>query len=162
MIIHVMKIIESFKERQKKRILSHTRSTQGNDHDTFNEPLIMNKFVVAMDNYFTLPNVMNKLRDMGIGVVGTAQFKKNWPPKKLKELTSNDVNFNQFHYCVDQHSTLLGRWVDNTLVFCVSTVHRVSHVIKRLRRRPRETMLNKRHVRSVWGGLGRVFITYLN
>ena len=34
----------------------------------------MTKFCLAMDNYFTLPKVIAKLREKGVGVVGTAQF----------------------------------------------------------------------------------------
>ena len=46
----------------------------------------MSKFCIAMDNYFTLPNVIAALRADGIGVVGTARFKKNWPGKKLSKI----------------------------------------------------------------------------
>ena len=49
-----------------------------------------------MDNYFTLPGIIKKLRDKGIGVVGTARFKKNWPPKELKVIDKSDAEFNDF------------------------------------------------------------------
>ena len=98
---------------------------------------------------------MKKLRELDVGVVGTARFKKSWPPKQLKELTSDQVNFNEFHYCIDEHGTLLGRWMDNSLVFCVSTVHKVGKVIKRMRKRPRINQANKRHVQDVWGENGK-------
>ena len=44
------------------------------------------KFVVAMDNYFTLPRTIKKLCDNGIGVVGTTRFKKGWPPVPLRNI----------------------------------------------------------------------------
>ena len=49
-----------------------------------------------MDNYFTLPGIIKNLRDKGIGVVGTARFKRNWPPKELKMIDMKDVEFNDF------------------------------------------------------------------
>ena len=49
-----------------------------------------------MDNYFTLPPVFKTLRDKAIGVVGTARFKRNWPPKKLKMIDIKDAEFNDF------------------------------------------------------------------
>eukprot|EP00957_Ditylum_brightwellii_P014310 1077312-Ditylum_brightwellii.AAC.1 len=34
-----------------------------------------------MDNYFTLPQVMENLQDIGIGIVGTTCFRMRWSPK---------------------------------------------------------------------------------
>eukprot|EP00957_Ditylum_brightwellii_P000678 53432-Ditylum_brightwellii.AAC.1 len=36
----------------------------------------MDKFCMAMDNYFTLPQVIKRLREKVIGVVGTARMRK--------------------------------------------------------------------------------------
>ena len=157
MILHVIRIIDRFRQRQKDRMSTYQRSTRSNGNESYDET-IMNKFIVAMDNYFTLPNVMKKLRELDIGVVGTSRFKKNWPPKELKALTMEGTNFNEFHYCYDEHGTLLARWMDNSLVFCVSTVHQIGSVIKRMRKRPRKTAANKRHVSKVWGELGKIEI----
>eukprot|EP00957_Ditylum_brightwellii_P005284 403069-Ditylum_brightwellii.AAC.1 len=44
----------------------------------------MDRFCMAMDNYFTLPQVIKRLRERGIGVVGTARMKKGWSPQALR------------------------------------------------------------------------------
>ena len=49
----------------------------------------MQEFCIAMDNYFTLPNVIKKLRELGFGIVGTARARQNWPPKNCKRLNKN-------------------------------------------------------------------------
>ena len=81
----------------------------------------MSTFCIAMDNYFTLPGVIKSLRDKSIGVVGTARFKKNWPPKELKVIEKSQAEFNDFFYTYDDFGTLVARWMDNGLVFLVST-----------------------------------------
>ena len=88
-----------------------------------------------MDNYFTLPKVIKKLRDLGISVVGTARLNQGWPPKQLKYIKITEVNFNDFHWMVDQYGTLIARWMDNDLVFCISTIHRVGSISNRLRKK---------------------------
>ena len=104
-----------------------------------------------MDNYFTMPKVISALRKKGIGVVGTSRFQVNWPPKILKNIQQPDANFNDFYYCVDEYGTLIARWMDNGLVFVVSTLHHVGNIIKRARKRRRKTIKNKKHVDIVWG-----------
>ena len=121
---------------------------------TFSEKQ-MSMFCIAMDNYFTLPGVIKQLRDKCIGVVGTARFKQSWPPKELKDIDKNDAEFNDFYYSYDEHGTLIGRWMDNTLVFLVSTIHRVGSIVQRERRRPQKTVTNKNHVDRVWGTSGK-------
>ena len=116
------------------------------------------EFIIAMDNYFTLPKVIAALREKKIGVVGTSRFKRNWPPKKLKNIDADKADFNQFYWCVDEYGTLLGRWVDNNFVFCVSTIHCVGRSIQRLRRKPRKTLRNTKHVERIWGNEGAVLI----
>ena len=78
------------------------------------------QYAIAMDNYFTLPKIIAKLRDMDVGVVGTARFKRNWPQKEIREVTMEKSNFNDFFWSVDEHGTLIARWVDNGLMFCVT------------------------------------------
>ena len=43
-------------------------------------------YVIGMDNYFTWPKVMNELRKMDVGVVGTAKNKRGWPPSPMKNI----------------------------------------------------------------------------
>ena len=54
-------------------------------------------FIIVMDNYFTLPKVILRLRQKGIGIVGTARFRVNWPPTELKGIDADEVNFNDFY-----------------------------------------------------------------
>ena len=89
----------------------------------------MTKFFLVMDNYFTLPKLIKSLREKGVGVVGTARFRRNWPPASLRKITLMDAKFNNFYYCVDEHGTLCARWMDNGLDFCVSTMHRVGKIV---------------------------------
>ena len=170
MIMYVMDIIERFKKKQADRInhYDNTRMTRGkrqldlnNNQEGGGKPADMQDylapmkhFCLAMDNYFSLPRAIKKLRDIGVGVVGTARFRKGWPPECLRKIDASKVNFNDFYYCTDEHGTLVGRWMDNGLVFCVSTLHKVGNKIRRLRRRPRLTEKNKNHVREIWGKEG--------
>ena len=115
----------------------------------------MDEFCLAMDNYFTLPKVIKKLWDFGVGVVGTARFRsKAWPPKILKDVSKEKARFNEFYYMIDEFGTLVARWMDNGMVFCVSTLHRPGNMIKWLWKRPRVTILNKHHVSKIWGDKG--------
>ena len=136
------------------------RKTRSQKDDTFflEDSNPMTNFCLAMDNYFTLPKVIKSLREKGVGVVGNARFRRNWPPASLRKITLTDAKFNDFFYCVDEHGTLCARWMDNGLVFCVSTMHRVGKIVQRMRRRPRITVNNKAHLESVWGKEGKVKI----
>ena len=96
-----------------------------------------------MDNYFTLPKIIKKFIDVGIGVIGTARFRKGWPPERLEEITKEESNFNDLYWTTDEFGSLVARWMDNGLVFMVSTVHRIGKEVKRIRKRPRVTSLNK-------------------
>ena len=138
MILHVCGVIDRFKQRQLDRFRTHRRSTRNNLQDPLTEKQ-MTTFCIAMDNFFTLPSVMKTLRDKGIGAVGTARFKQNWPPKELKLIDKSQAEFNDFFYTYDDFGTLVARWMDNGLVFLVSTIHRVNSIIERNRRRPRLT-----------------------
>ena len=69
----------------------------------------------------------------------------------MKKVKIENCNFNDFYHCIDEHGTLLGRWMDNGLVFCVSTLHHVGKTIMRTRKRPRKTVKNMQHVDKVWG-----------
>ena len=128
------------------RLRDSRRSTRSNK--------MMDKFYFAMDNYFTFPRVIAGLREKDIGVVGTARFRgKNWPPRELRDIKKEDVTFNKFFWMVDEFGTLIARWMDNGLVFCVSTIHKPGQIVKRRRKLPRVTMNNRKHVKEVWGDM---------
>ena len=156
MILHLVEFISSLKEKQinrirkRVRVLTRTRQQRGNEV----VEVVQDKFIVTMDNYFTLPKVIAKLREKGIGVVGTSRFRKNWPSKELKCIDGEKVQFNDFFWMIDTHSTLVARWKDNGMVFLTSTVHQVGNTIERLRKKPRSTATNKNHVEAVWGNNG--------
>ena len=71
MIVHLLDIIQKLKRKTANRI-SRNRSRRSRINET-----LQNTFIVTMDNYFTLPNVMAKLRQIEIGVVGTSRFRWN-------------------------------------------------------------------------------------
>ena len=156
MILFLINIIDSLKKRQLERIKNsvNKRTTRGSDEARFDEKM-MGTFCLAMDNYFTLPKVMLALRKANIGCVGTARFRgKDWPPKVLKEVKKEDANFNDFFWMIDDSGTLLARWMDNGMVFCVSTMHKAGKDIKRMKKRPRVTKNNRKHVSDIWGEKG--------
>eukprot|EP00957_Ditylum_brightwellii_P114930 8764786-Ditylum_brightwellii.AAC.1 len=77
-----------------------------------------------MGNYFTLPHVISKLYEIGIGIVGTTRYRgQDWPQKQLKEVNKDYTCFNDFYWTVDEHGTLVGKWMDNGMVFVASTIH---------------------------------------
>ena len=96
MIIHLVGIVKRCKERQMKRWNEYSlRKRDGDEVNDLNEPAMQN-FCIAMDNYFTLPNVIKKLRELGFGIVGTARAHRNWPPKSLRTIKPKHANFNDF------------------------------------------------------------------
>ena len=150
MIMYVLNVIHRLKKKQRERFLKkkpkQTRrrtNTEGVD----NEAVLQDQFIVAMDNYFTMPKIIHKLREQGIGIVGTSRFRRNFPPKDLKEVSDEKSNFNDFYWMIDEGKTLLGRWKDNGMVFVTSTIHKVGNIIKRMRKKPRITANNKKHVK---------------
>eukprot|EP00957_Ditylum_brightwellii_P101329 7721844-Ditylum_brightwellii.AAC.1 len=104
-----------------------------------------------MDNYFTLPKVIGKLRNSGIGIVGTAQARRGWPPKELSNIAQQDANFNDFFWTIEKYGTLVAGWMDNGLALCVSTLHKVGEIVEKARKHPRSTIKNKSHVIKIWG-----------
>ena len=158
MTLHVISVIDRLKNSQKERLKNryNKRSTRSNEIDPYMAENPQKQFILAMDNYFTLPKVIAKLRDKNIGVVGTARFRRNWPCKELRNINLDDVKFNDFFWTVDEHGTLVARWMDNGMVFVVSTVHKPGKIVKRLRKKPRITPNNKKHVQKIWGDKGAV------
>ena len=115
-----------------------------------------------MDNYFTLPKVCKKLGDLGIGVLGTAHGQGDeWPPPELNDTSLKSkvghVMFNSLFWTVDEFGTLVACWMDNSLVYIVTTVHNIKDTVKKERKRPRVTIKNKRHVDTVWDTLGKIY-----
>jgi len=165
MIRHIVGVIGRLKEKQKDRIATRkrvavTRKRKLSEMESGlpsleDEDIVIDKHVIAMDNYFTLPGVIKLLRDLCIGIVGTARFRFGWPPKEIRDIDQSSCNFNDFHWTVDKDGTLLGRWMDNALVFMVSTVHKIGENIKRPRRRPRINNNNRNHVNNIWGDKGK-------
>lgn len=159
MLNYVLEIIPRLREKQRNRAQKRERSTRSStDTDKFDDDEINEKFVITMDNYFTFPKVIKALRDLDIGVLGTSRFRKTWPPRRLKNVNKEKANFNEFYWTIDEFGTLIARWMDNGMVFVVSTVHQVGKMIKRLRKRPRKTEDNRRHVDKVWGDKGCVHV----
>ncbi len=73
--------------------------------------------------------------------------------------TSNEYEEDQqYNKPIFIHGTLVACWMDNRMVFCVSTVHRIGQTIKRCIRKPRVTPKNKAHVDKVWGDKGKMHI----
>ena len=130
-------IIDEFKQRQVKIIERYTKITQ-RDKDVFNKMqkslMQMHSFCLAMNNYFTLPKVIVVLQEKNIGVVLTSRFRINCPSKDLRKIQQEKVDFNDFFYCIDRDRTLIARWVENGIVFCVWTIHMVDKSIQRTRK----------------------------
>eukprot|EP00957_Ditylum_brightwellii_P184742 14070711-Ditylum_brightwellii.AAC.1 len=100
---------------------------------------MMSTFVIAMDNHFDLPMVFGSLCHKGIGVVETARYRgQNCPPKEFKNVSKEDASWNDFYWTVDEYKSLVGRWMDNGMVFIVSAIHKVGETIKRLRKYPQK------------------------
>jgi len=107
------------------------------------------KYVCAMDNYFTYSRTMLGCRELGVAVVGTAKAKKGWPPKRFKDI--KDKRFNTLYYLHDKDNYLIARWVDNSIVTMVSTMHDPTDKVLKARKKPRKTKTNKQHLQTVWG-----------
>ena len=116
-------------------------------------------YVCGMDNYFTVPGVPSAMRDMGIGVVGTARMRRGWPPAEFKKV--EDDRFNSLHYLDGEDGKYrIFRWVDNNIVTMVSTVHTGFEEVKKERRRPRDNPTNKANLQLVFGdkSVAKVYI----
>ena len=87
--------------------------------------------ILAIDNYFTRPSkVIAVLSDLNISVVETSRFTKSWHPTSLKHIKDAHLN-NTFFYTTNEHGTLAACWMENGMVFCVSTVHYIVQTRKR-------------------------------
>jgi Transposase IS4 len=107
------------------------------------------KYYLAMDNFFTTPRVMVGTRERGVAVLGTARGRgKTFPPSEIRSI--KDSRFNSLYLLPDARNFLIARWYDNTDVLLVSTVHRGDECILKMRRRPKVSAGNQRHVDRVW------------
>eukprot|EP00957_Ditylum_brightwellii_P016877 1273058-Ditylum_brightwellii.AAC.1 len=77
------------------------------------------------------------------------------PPKELKGASQSNANFNEFYWTVDDLATFVAHWMDNSMVFMISTVHRMGGAVKCMRWRPRIIVKNKEHVVNIWGKQGK-------
>ena len=68
----------------------------------------------------------------------------------MRQINQPDEISNDFYYCYDYFGTLVALWMDNRLVFCVSTVYKASEIVVKLRKKPRKIVENKDHVDIVW------------
>ena len=107
-------------------------------------------YIVTMDNFFTMPKVMVSLRELSVGVCGTACWRRGWSPFKDED----DMRFNTWYHINDKHNFLVCRWIDNAEVLLVSNIHRSNQTVSRVRKRPRETYFNRQHV-LVFGTEGK-------
>lgn len=75
MILYVLGIIEELKQKQKQkqRLRRYEKASRSENQEACHKP-IMKDFCLVMEKYFTLPKIIKKLRELGIGVVGTARF----------------------------------------------------------------------------------------
>ena len=107
-------------------------------------------YLLAMDNYFTYDRAVDYCVDNNIKVVGTAKAKRGWPPAPLAQIKEQRFNF-LHHLLSDSGKFQIYRWVDNGVVYMVSSCHDPTATVTRERKRPRVTHRNKANVQKVWG-----------
>ena len=112
--------------------------------------------LLVLDNYFTFSSVIKLLRELEVGVLGTARARRGWPPEPLRSMVSN--NFNCMFHQIDAVGTRVFKWKDNGDVLFVSTIHSEDKSVPKQRKRPRKTIKNNKHVQDVWGLNSRVWI----
>ena len=96
MIMFVVHIIQRIREQRmiRLRTIQNTRTIRSDKEGFFEDNNSITKICLAMDNYFILVTVVENLKEMCIEVVGTAWFRRNWLPVKLRNMTISDINFN--------------------------------------------------------------------
>ena len=86
MLLYLVEAITRLKKKENDRNERYhkrdSRSTRNNLQLSLvdkNEDIHMPKYnyIIAMDNYFSLPKAISRLRELGIGMVGTSRFKSN-------------------------------------------------------------------------------------
>lgn len=109
------------------------------------------RITLVMDNYFTTSKVNELIRDYGIGLIGTVKHRRGYPSSQLVAAGNELKLFNEGVWDVDGAGNLLFKWVDNSVVTVVTSVHSIEETVSKSRRRPRVTETNRRHVDAVWG-----------
>ena len=106
------------------------------------------KYMITMDNYFTVPDAITGMRDEGIGMVGTSRSRRSWPPESIRSI--DDDIFNTLYYLNDPNNYRIFIWVDNNVVTMVSNVHTGKEKISRVRCHPRLNIVNRANVQKIW------------
>ncbi len=87
------------------------------------EVTIGTDFVFVMDNYFSLPKVVDKteLEGVGVGCIGSARARKGWPPKPIAEV--NDKRFHTLYHYENDNDILIFHCMDSNVVMMVPMIH---------------------------------------
>ena len=159
MILHVVSVIDHLKELQLSHLRTSEITIRKNKNERFDEKKMMSTYIIAMDNYFTLPSEISVLQDKEIGIVGTAPFHgKTCPPQNLQDISKENAMFNDFYWCVDVFGSLYGRWMNNGIVFVTSTIHRVQYHVLPTRQGRQITQNSKDAGNKIWRDQGKVDI----
>ena len=117
-------------------------------------------YTIYMDNLFTSTNLFRVLRDIGIGACGTTRpyHSKDFPPqlKELKDKYWDKLPWGTL-FAIPIDGVLCLGWLDNNAVLSmttVHTVHEVSDITMRWRKRPVDTSTNARQSRKPFEGIG--------
>lgn len=105
-----------------------------------------------MDNYFPSIELLERLRDLGIGGYATARVRKTAFPPHLHDDRSN-IPWNEISggTAGTKGMVLAIQWQDQTAVHFLSTIHRLNDHITVLRKKPRETSSNGHAIRPSFG-----------
>jgi len=78
---------------------------------------------IYMGNFFSCVTLFDELRRLGIGACGTVRVNSAYYfPKQLKTVDAKEWNSVDSIICLD---VLAVRWVDNSNVYLLSTIHTV-------------------------------------
>lgn len=75
-ITRCMNVTSKLRERQKRRSKHYQCSACSNSEET-HEEMPMQKLILGMVNCFTLPEIIEPLHSMSVGVAGAAHFKRD-------------------------------------------------------------------------------------
>eukprot|EP00957_Ditylum_brightwellii_P028761 2172425-Ditylum_brightwellii.AAC.1 len=117
----------------------------------------MERICLAVDKYFSLPQVINHLSEKGIGVVGTSRMRKGLSSPALRKIQQKGCDFSKFRYLADDNGTLISQYMDNSLVLLVKIMHCVGKPVLVNRRQLHITVKIKRHIECAWKNPGQTF-----
>lgn len=107
---------------------------------------------VYMDNFFSSIDLFHNLRRRGIGACGTVRANTKRFPKELKKKGTRLPYNTKSAVKVDDVLALL--WMDSGPVIMLTTIHGLhgeEWLVEKLRRKPRETLANKKEVQALFG-----------